>query len=79
MRMMDFNNIFMILIILSCSIYLCEGQAPSPTSVPSSQPSNYTDNVYFDADIIMIVGLLLVYQSNYPYYDTQRSIIFLPI
>ena len=32
----------------------------NPTSYPTGQPTNFTDSPYFDANVILIVSLLLV-------------------
>jgi len=47
-------------IIFISSINIVLSQQQNPTSYPTSYPTTITQNEYFDADIILIVSLLLV-------------------
>lgn len=60
-------SIYMVIVIFLNIIHICNSQRSdsSPTSVPTSQPTDYTENIYFDADIILIVSLLLVSLKHY--------------
>ena len=55
----DIVSSFISIIFIS-SINIVLSQQQNPTSYPTSYPTTITQNEYFDADIILIVSLLLV-------------------
>ena len=60
----DINYCILLIILLLNIIQIGNSQRDSsPTSVPTSQPTDYTENIYFDADIILIISLLLIFTA----------------